>query len=466
MPIFKTFRDQRMSLLQSAAQAVLSQRESGDAAGPVTDAISSKQEETLNSIVQLGDALKKKLPLLHKKHFGAADLTASPAALEASPKFLSGLQTAIGAARGTIGLCGKLAFEYAEAKVVADTERVKQIEDSKRFSSCDANFLREIATKYVAYFELSRQEIIRHEWHAISDFVDNDVLTPASGNAAVRVALMGDWGTADAAARRVLEAIASKKPDVVIHLGDIYYSGIRPECERVLNLYREILPKTPFFTLSGNHDMFSGGQGYYWMLKEIDQPSSYFCLRNEQWQIIAIDTGYHGHHPTEDFTWLEQKDIDWAVDKIANADGRKTVLLSHHQPFSAFELAGHDGINDKLMGAFEPVMDKIDVWFCGHEHRLVMYDAFQKLQRLRCIGHGAIPTFAEDQYNTLDPMPAGLSFKRNDGVVNPDDLNALLPIADGVYARGFAILELNTNAPTAEYFDEGDFSKARYSEPL
>ena len=40
-----------------------------------------------------------------------------------------------------------------------------------------------------------------------------------------RVALVGDWGTGAQPAVQVLKQIATWKPDILIHLGDIYYSG-------------------------------------------------------------------------------------------------------------------------------------------------------------------------------------------------------------------------------------------------
>ena len=43
--------------------------------------------------------------------------------------------------------------------------------------------------------------------------------------------------------------------------------------------------------------MYSGGDGYYWLIDQIGQQSSYFCLQNNDWQFIAMDTGHNDHNP-------------------------------------------------------------------------------------------------------------------------------------------------------------------------
>ena len=47
------------------------------------------------------------------------------------------------------------------------------------------------------------------------------------------VSLLADWGGDNPAAKRVAAtaANADPKPKTVIHLGDIYYGGIKAECE-------------------------------------------------------------------------------------------------------------------------------------------------------------------------------------------------------------------------------------------
>lgn len=68
--------------------------------------------------------------------------------------------------------------------------------------------------------------------------------------------------------------------------GQSYYSGTLPEtADNFLNLITAAglinsAGKTtiPIYTLAGNHDMYSGGSGYYNLLTQLGQPASFFCL--------------------------------------------------------------------------------------------------------------------------------------------------------------------------------------------
>src|ERR1700733_11151027 len=93
----------------------------------------------------------------------------------------------------------------------------------------------------------------------------------------------------------------------------------------------------PIYTLCGNHDMYSGGGGYYWLLDQIGQKASYFCLRNDNWMFLAMDTGFHDNNPFNVATNMTQpvsedgwSEADWHMQQIKNAGNRKLVLLSHH----------------------------------------------------------------------------------------------------------------------------------------
>ena len=48
------------------------------------------------------------------------------------------------------------------------------------------------------------------------------------------MALIADWGTGTAEAKALLERVAAHRPDVLIHLGDVYYSGTESEYDQYL----------------------------------------------------------------------------------------------------------------------------------------------------------------------------------------------------------------------------------------
>ena len=199
----------------------------------------------------------------------------------------------------------------------------------------------------------------------------------------VVIALVSDWGGGNAAAIEVGAQIKARNPDHVIHLGDVYYAGTKREIQnRFLNLWD--FWSTPAtagrsFALNSNHEMYGGGHGYFkTTLKALKQPASYFNFGNQHWRFIGLDTGYVDHD-------LNDEQLEWL--KAQMTGSAKKVLLSHHQPFSAF--AGGDP-GAKLRARVEPLFDKIHGWFWGHEHICVAYGQHLGIKG-RCIGHGCIP---------------------------------------------------------------------------
>src|SRR6185437_1047842 len=118
-----------------------------------------------------------------------------------------------------------------------------------------------------------------------------------------KLALLADWGGDNPAARHIASVARKQKPDIAIHLGDIYYGGIASECETFLQLWPfqtnmqhpEIgVPPRTSFALNGNHEMYSGGAAYFdLVLKAFGQPQPFFSLENEHWRLIGLDTAYN-----------------------------------------------------------------------------------------------------------------------------------------------------------------------------
>ena len=213
--------------------------------------------------------------------------------------------------------------------------------------------------------------------------------------------------------------------------------------------------------MCGNHDVYSGGAGYYWLLDQIGQQASYFCLQNPNWQFLAMDTGYNDNDPltvTTNMTslvnigsWAEE---DWLLDKINLAGTRKTVLLSHHQLFSPFASVGtEDGqpyaYNKHLRGTFQAVMAKITCWFWGHEHTLAIFDPYMDLQRGRCLGASAVPVFNDQQ-----SYRNGGGLQTYGGLPLPTwNTKAQLGSNGTSYNNCFAIMTLNGASANVDYYE-------------
>jgi hypothetical protein len=80
-----------------------------------------------------------------------------------------------------------------------------------------------------------------------------------------------------------------------MHLGDVYYSRTQDEMQErfLMSAIRcsFIDAGAPF----GNRDMYSGGEGNYWLVDQIGQGGSYFAIENSDWLFIAMDTGVHDY---------------------------------------------------------------------------------------------------------------------------------------------------------------------------
>jgi hypothetical protein len=436
MQPIKQFRSPDASLWQSAVDQVIARKNAGASPaaglGGTTQAV-TRPDQTEPEIAQANQIA------------GAVDHGNIPAV--PAPSAAVGITD-------TVRFCSTAAFRLAEARVKAffsgdDTElNILKAQLDTPFAQCDPHW-----AQVLEVYAASRiaDKTIPYRRHAnLSDFVINDRL---SVNA--RVALIADWGTGQDDAKQVLARLAARNPDVVFHLGDVYYSGTQNEVQNYFYaIWQSTLgipqvawggkpgdsPKGPAtFHLTGNHDMYAGGHPYYTVIDMLGQPASHFCLRNEHWQFIAIDTGLHDANPgqTGRATWLEDSEVEWLKDKVNNADGRKTILLSHHQLFTAYEKIDGHAVNQKLFAQLQDILPKITAWFWGHEHNLVIYKPYLNVLA-RCIGNGAFPV-----------LPSELGAPDPSVPINPV---TLAKDQAGFFAHGYVNLKLNGPDASVTYY--------------
>jgi Calcineurin-like phosphoesterase len=212
--------------------------------------------------------------------------------------------------------------------------------------------------------------------------------------------------------------------------------------------------------------MYSGGIGYYGLLQQLGQPASYFCLRNTAWQILGLDTGYHDSDVftvNTNLTFLDPNEEKWHLDKINNAGGRRTILLSHHQLFSPYgDGVGQNPTNQKglvtnpnLLKSFSGVLGNIALWIWGHEHSCNLFQPYIGLSKGRCVGASAVPELNPNAYtqNTnLDSgaagaFPALIQDSNNQPIQLKRD-------SDGAYYHCYTILRLDSigGNSVAEYY--------------
>lgn len=251
-----------------------------------------------------------------------------------------------------------------------------------------------------------------------------------------RVALLGSWGTGTPAAQQVIRQVAQMSPHVAIHLGGIYYSGTSYEVEeRFYQPWTSALPpgKVSSFALCGEHELYSGGEAYYEMVGRLGQPASSFCLQNDFWQILAIDTAVNSLGP-QSTTFLEPAEQQWLAQQISAAGARRTLLLSYHHLFSA--LSGYP-LNGTLLSQLTPLLPSITAWFWADELNLNIYHPYMGVLA-RCAGNSGLPR---------TPVP-------------PTDLNAQVPLSychqgstGELVNLTYTILDLNGPSAQVSYYE-------------
>jgi hypothetical protein len=147
------------------------------------------------------------------------------------------------------------------------------------------------------------------------------------------------------------------------------------------------------------------------------QRSSFFCLQNEFWRVIGLDTGNESVHrwAKEYFfhllnrlpllknlewvqglkTWLPEVEMDWLSEVLETEEEkpRGLIFMTHHQVYTALDGRGPNPKPGEQVGALLPGREAI--WFHGHGHIQATY-RMQALARAkdfavaaRAIGHGS-----------------------------------------------------------------------------
>ena len=229
------------------------------------------------------------------------------------------------------------------------------------------------------------------------------------------IALLSDWGTGLFGApvcARSIEAEAAA-PDLVLHLGDVYYTGNDAEMRQRFLEHWPTVPGAIHRALNGNHEMYSGGMAYFDTLlsdPRFAQHGSCFAQHNDDWLLIHLDTAYDEHD-------LHGGQAEWALSLARRFADHRLMLFSHHQPFSAFEKQG-----PKLQHKLAPLLatKRVAAWYWGHEHLCARYELHPGWQMHgRCIGHSGFPYFrflangwpvkaGWYQFDSADYVPGGV----------------------------------------------------------
>ena len=434
--MLKNSRDRELSLWQSAVDEIVAKSTSGSQAQDTGASHAVQRPDPTNQSMVAAAALD-----VDDAENGESSPGAPPSSAEAAQDVGS-----------VVKYCSTLARNIVVDALKRDATggSINKAELTARMGVCDPRWV-DVILKYKE-FAMSGQAVPYRVYKQLSDYIVEGDALPAKA----RVAIVGDWATGQNEAKQVLAQIARKEPQVVVHLGDIYYSCTDFEVDNYFyNIWNAELDlaKIRTFTLAGNHDMYSGGQPFYRLLDKLKQPASYFCLRNDHWQLLAMDTGLNDRVPSRSVpTYLQDSEVLWLQDKVQNAAGRRTILLSHHQLFTAYEDIAGSSINVRLRAQLEEILPSVDVWLWGHEHDLVIYGPYQNVLA-RCIGHGAFPVGINEPHDVKFPdvpVVGGIPLGSNGPFMN----------------HGYAIIDIDGADATIAYYQDSDEDTPIFKETL
>jgi Calcineurin-like phosphoesterase len=270
-----------------------------------------------------------------------------------------------------------------------------------------------------------------------------------------RVYLIADWGSGIARAKKIADRIRTMmladttREQHVIHLGDVYYSGWPEEYDDHFLANWPVRPgeehRYGSWCLNANHDMFSGGYGYFdYLLKDkrfaAQQGKSYFSLATSRWQMLGLDSAWTDGS-------LAGSQVEWVGSVQKAAPDKKLLLMTHHQPFSSFGERSCPDLQVLL------AKNKVTAWFWGHEHRFAKYQSRPDLKYARLIGHGGVPVWRDVPWKFWTSKdPEGVTFVSREAFRSGLEWFLLF---------GFAVLDFDGEAIRVRYFYEnGDEEKA------
>jgi len=291
--------------------------------------------------------------------------------------------------------------------------------------------------------------------------------SPVARREGVVIAVAADWATDTVESFAIGAQMAGHHPEYTIHLGDTYYVGAPSEVEaNFLPVGNSPWPRGSrgSFALLGNHEMYSRGYAYFReVLKSFGatmpdgrhepQQAPFFCLENEHWCILGLDTGYNsvGFLDLGSDGRFEPALLDWLGSQVFSRPKKGLLILTHHQYITAF----HHEVEYRRPAAQLATYigkDKPVLWLWGHEHKFSLYAKAQIGEGItaygRCIGHGGMPIEL-----------AGRDFRRAPGREGSDKLVAVdtreypNPYGLTLGFNGYALVRIAGRRLTIEYHD-------------
>jgi len=246
--------------------------------------------------------------------------------------------------------------------------------------------------------------------------------TIGANKESISIAIVGDWGCGAygdefggrGPAIATMKAVKGLKPDYVMHLGDVYYSGTEdrfPQHEEQDNLLTPwdtgLTKAGTNFTLNSNHEMYGAARGLINIALAHGTPfahqnkTPYFALEYNDWVILGLDSAYfdpsllYMDGALGNASNVQQQEF---VHNLGDLSSKKIMVMTHHNPMSydGTSITSNKKAGISLWDAMKQLLGKQpDIWYWGHLHLGVSYNKNSILgatgTTCRCVGHSAIP---------------------------------------------------------------------------
>ena len=176
-------------------------------------------------------------------------------------------------------------------------------------------------------------------------------------------AVAGDFGCGDEA-KKTIEAMVSKKPEVVLALGDLAYKK-NPDCW--FNMISPLENISNFKISFGEHDVSRGNITYNQYLKHFNLTKPYYSFDYKNVHFIAMATPKNiliPYNDTSDQYQFVKRDLMEAnINKNIN-----WIIVYSFRPFYSSN-STHPGL-DELQNLYHPLYDKyhVDLILQAHNH--------------------------------------------------------------------------------------------------
>jgi hypothetical protein len=271
----------------------------------------------------------------------------------------------------------------------------------------------------------------------------------------ITFAAVGDSGDATTAQRQIANVMRSFNPDLVIHNGDIVYSGFDDTTvdTRMFNFYQPQMKNTPFFLSCGNHDLNCCGGApdntlsnfqstFYLPTNSMDGTELFYSFDHGDAHFVALFnpwfTSYVFTNGTAQYQWL--------TNDLAHSRKKWKFMFFHHPIANSGAHASFDrdgnGVIDQtdLMFLLQPVAQTygVQLIFSGHDHN---FEKFAPTNGLHHVvsgggGHVSLYNLTVRHIATAQHRPVYHCLKVT---VNGDTLVAQALGPDTNYIDGFVI---------------------------